>query len=89
MTKDNTNEFPKSPYAKFSCLISPYIAWHHNLVFKECPVCSTERDMACCINCPLKGETYQKQKVKKERPVEVVKRPKEKIPTIKKTYSTE
>lgn len=101
MTKDITNEFPKSPKAKFSCPISPHILWHHGLTFKECPLCPEERDMKdSCPNCPLRGEVKfdqkdkqkssrnNKNKDKKDVP-SVEKRSKEPIPKIGKTYSSE
>ena len=98
MTKDNTNEFPKSPKAKFSCPISPYIPWYHNLMFKECPVNDGERDMSSCSGCPLKGASkievkdrkkfHKNDKDRKDAP-NVEKLTKESIPKIGKTYTSE
>lgn len=101
MTKDNTNEFPKSPKSKFSCPVSPQVLWFHGLIFKECPLCPEERDMKdYCPNCPLRGEVKFDQKDKqkysknnknrdKKDPSNIEKRNKDPIPNIGKTYSTD
>lgn len=85
---DKSYSFPSGPKAKFSCPVSPYVSWSHNLIFKECPLCPNERDYGTCSGCPLKGEPEYKNKAKKNIP-SVEKKAKEPLPKIGKTYSTE
>ncbi|MFA5048306.1 MAG: hypothetical protein WC516_04785 [Patescibacteria group bacterium] len=100
MTKDITNEFPKSPRSKFYCPLSPYVLWYHGLEFKECPVCPGERNMSSCSGCSLKGESKIEPKDKqkshrnnKNRDKKDIsstdKHSKDLISKIRKTYSSE
>jgi len=79
--------------SKFYCPESPYVLWHHGLVFAECPVCSEDRDMNECEKCPLRGEgkfksrRSKKQRYKKDIP-RLERRGKEPIPSIGKTYTS-
>lgn len=71
--------------SKFYCPISPYILWHHNLVFKECPMLEKDRDMPSCKRC-IFGENISKKYRKNTQ--KVVKRNKENVPKIGKTYNS-
>lgn len=42
-------------FGTFYCPMSPYIPWEWGLVFKECPLESTQRDMKECLSCRLRG----------------------------------
>lgn len=93
MVKDISNKFKflvegtpnyiiKQP--EFYCPISPYIMWHYGFRYKECPVNKGQRDMPSCSDCKLSGnETKIKDKKKK---ISRMKRKRELIPNIKKTY---
>jgi hypothetical protein len=52
----------------FSCPVSTHIAWSWGLVFKECPVCASERDMEECRTCPLRGNLTDELRKEKSRP---------------------
>lgn len=79
--------------SKFYCPESPYMAWHHGLIFAECPVRSEDRDMSECESCVLRGEgkfksrRHKKQRYKKDIP-KLERRGKEPIPNIGKTYTS-
>ena len=66
---------------KFSCPLSPTIMWHHDLIYKECPLCIGERDMISCEKCQLKKVTKVITRPKKKSKSEV-------LPKIGKTYSS-
>jgi hypothetical protein len=38
----------------FSCPVSMNILWHHGLIYDECPLEVSQRDMGECASCPLK-----------------------------------
>jgi hypothetical protein len=85
------NYITKPP--KFSCPLSSYIMWHHNLEYTECPLSSDQRDMGTCAKCKLRGDSKAKIKGKKDKPLKknfpkVEKRHKEPIPKIGKTYTS-
>jgi len=77
---------------KFSCPLSPYIMWHHDFQYEECPIGDDQRDMSSCGKCPYKsnkiaykGSKKEPQKEKKSTP-QIVKKEKTAIPKIGKTY---
>jgi hypothetical protein len=76
----------------FSCALSPYIAWHHGLKYKSCPLSFGQRDMPSCMNCSLKAVRNLKEKKydeeRKENKKEVIVN-KSIIPKIGKTYVSE
>lgn len=74
-------------YIKFQCPVSPYIDWHKDLKFVECPVARSQRDMGICDRCPLQGEKLTKKKVAGSKPKRRQK--KEDVPVINKTYVSE
>jgi len=90
----NAERIPKylTKKPKFLCPDSPHIMWHHNLVYKECPLASDQRSMDSCDKCHLKGNSTAKSKKKKRKPynkkkdLRVEKRKKESILKVGKTY---
>jgi len=52
---------------KFSCPVSPHIAWEWDLIFKDCPVAPSERDMEECRTCPLRGHLVDNMRKEKEK----------------------
>lgn len=52
---------------KFSCPLSPGILWFHGLVYNECPLVDSERDMDECADCPLRAENTQELILKRQR----------------------
>jgi hypothetical protein len=81
---------------KFFCSLSPYIMWHHNLMYKECPIGPEHRDMVACEKCKCKGDSKAKTKTSKKGGYRrrkdiprIEKRSKEQIPKIGKTYTSE
>ena len=91
---DLSNKMPnyitKKP--KFSCPLSPYIMWHHGIVYKECPLPEKNRDMGSCADCKLRGKAQAKgrksKKVKQKTTPKIERKKKEPIPVIGKTYSS-
>lgn len=76
--------------SKFFCPESPYIAWHHGLIFAECPASSGDRNSPECKRCPLRGSEEierknDRRRYKKDIP-KLERRGKEPIPNIGKTY---
>jgi hypothetical protein len=69
---------------KFQCPISPYIDWHKDLKFIDCPVGRSQRDMGICDRCPLQGEKVAKNKAAGSKPKR--RKKKEDVPVINKTY---
>lgn len=92
MSKDETNSIPNYITKKpdFYCPVSPYIMWHHNLEYKECPLKKDQRDMGSCANCKLRGDSKVKIKAKPHRDAinKSQKKKKEVIPNIGKTYTS-
>ena len=95
MSKKVISVFPRGPETKFNCPISTYILWHHNLIYKECPVVASERDMKNhCEKCPLRGAVNIQKLHKTEREKEIKSisqeqvKPRESIPKIGKTYTS-
>jgi len=85
------NYITKPP--KFSCPLSPYIMWHRNLEYMECPLSPDQRDMGTCAKCKFRGDSKVKIKERKNKsarksPPKVEKRHKEPIPKIGKTYTS-
>lgn len=69
LVRDATNR-PPSYYPwklDFYCPISPDLAWHKKLSYKECPVCEEQRDMGACANCKLRGKQTFKLIKKEEK----------------------
>ena len=52
---------------KFYCPVSPDLAWHKGLVYKDCPLAEEQRDMGHCADCHLRGEQTFKLIKKAER----------------------
>jgi hypothetical protein len=53
--------------ADFYCPMSPGIAWHWGLVYKECPLDALERDMEECASCRLRGSAPMPKPKKRPR----------------------
>ena len=70
---------------KFSCGISPYIMWHHNLIYKSCPLIEPQRNMSSCNKCVL-NLAKSNNKIKDNNTTIIGKRNKEPIPNIGTTY---
>jgi hypothetical protein len=51
----------------FSCPVAPYIPWGWGLIFKDCPIISTERDMEECRTCLLRGHSEMLRKPRPKR----------------------
>jgi len=74
----------------FSCPLSPYILWHHGLIYADCPLSPSQRDMGVCEKCKLNEKKTGKYKNKKQKTIPTVeRRRKEPIPNIGKTYTSE
>jgi len=83
-TKSDGIEPNFSVKSKFYCPVSPYILWHHGLVYKECPLQANNRDMPACKNC---RHGVEKTQIKNFNNLQKVgKRKKETTPKIGKTY---
>lgn len=54
-------------HSSFYCPMSPGIAWHWGLVYKECPLDPMERDMEECASCRLRGDAPPMRPKKKPR----------------------
>lgn len=52
---------------KFSCPLSPGIPWFHGLVYNDCPLVESERDMDECADCPLRAENTAELILKRQR----------------------
>lgn len=79
------NYIVKKP--EFYCPLSPQLLWHHGLIYTECPLVPSQRDMGACKSCPLKGKGgIQASNPDPSRP----KRKKQKsiVPKIGKSYSS-
>ncbi len=92
MSKQNNKS---STTSNFNCPISPYIMWDRGLRFKECPICSEERDMIACEKCSNRGDSTVRIKHKKKHQnkrrkdtTKIERRGKEAIPKIGKTYNS-
>ena len=80
----------------FYCPLAPSMLWHHGLYYSECPIKASERDMAACNGCKLKGvrnnkaNEFQKERnnFKKSNTV-VENKVREETPVIGKTYSSD
>ena len=88
------NYLTKPP--KFYCPIGgSEIMWHHDLMYKSCPVNASQRDMPACEKCIHKGSKQQSksnvnvEEQQKSSEVVPVKTEKTAIPTIGKTYNSE
>lgn len=92
MAKDLTSSFPKSPKAKFSCPEASGILWHHDLIYKSCPLAPEQRDMGSCDRCPLRGEIKGKDNKNIIKKIVVQEKErntkKELVPKIGKTYTS-
>jgi hypothetical protein len=51
----------------FMCPISPYISWHKNLKYQQCPVIPSERDIPGCDKCIHKSNVKIKNKDSKKK----------------------
>ena len=71
----------------FYCPLSPYILWHHGLIYKECPLNASHREMGACKSCCLNDCKSKKQRKQKSRS-KIERRKKEPIPNIGKTYTS-
>ena len=63
---------------KFSCPLSPSIAWHWGFRYTSCPISIMEQDFQECVNCPLHIEAGQKIKKKKQEKKNKIKKKKTK-----------
>lgn len=93
MSKNNiVSDFPKAPKTKFSCPESPHVLWHHDLIYKSCPMAYEQRDMGACSTCPLRGEMKGKdgKNIIKKTAIQEKERntKKEATPKIGKTYTS-
>lgn len=82
----------KSKYSKkcFYCPLSPYILWHHGLIYSECPLSPSQRDMGVCKKCKLNDNKSSVRRDKKQKNIpNIERREKGPIPNIGKTYTTE
>lgn len=73
MAKDSANS--SVPRKGFSCPLSTLILWHHGLIYKECPLVPSQRDMNECKGCKLRvdqqweenKETWEDKPVKRKK----------------------
>jgi hypothetical protein len=64
---------------KFSCPLSPSVAWHWGLRYTSCPLDIMEQDFQECVNCQLHTEAGQKIKKKKQEKKKIKKTKKSQI----------
>lgn len=64
---------------QFYCPLGHDILWHHGLIYSECPLSPSYRDMPECKNCKLRiDKKWEKNKETWKEPVKKKKRNKRK-----------
>lgn len=69
---------PDKPKSDFYCPLSPYIMWHHNMEYSECPLMPSHRDFPECKSCKLRVDAKweNNKETWKDKPIKKKKRPK-------------